>query len=333
MASTDKRGFQLEQVKIKLTDFCNLRCQKCNHWKPGRESRRDRVDSLSTEEWVDFAHQSIACGVKKVRFSGGEPTLSKNLLVLCGLFHKAGVSLSMTTNGTLIGPNLAEKLIQSGIKHFTFSVDGPNATVHDELVGVAGSFEKIESAISYIHASSEDTAISINCVLNSDNVPYMKEMIDWAAKNNVADVSFLELQVEHLNLNYEIPDCISSVTFCNLVEYGKEKEIMVSHTRYVRDQQNDLIALTDTFWREAPCSIVWNGITIFPSGDIFVCCHGKNKLLRYGNIHKKSLRKMLYDNHAQTIRDICCKPYATIPECLDCDIHLAERYYNWASSG
>lgn len=331
MVSIENHAFRLEQIKIKLTDFCNLRCHKCNHWKQGRENRRDRVDALSTEEWVDFALQSIACGVKKIRFSGGEPTLSKNLLVLCEVFRQAGVSLSMTTNGTLIGSDLAKELINSGIKHFTFSVDGPNAALHDKSVGVTGSFAKIESAISYLYDGCTNTSISINCVLNSENIPYLKAIIDWAGRNRVKDVSFLEMQIEHLDPSYEITDFISPDAFRSLVEYGREKEITISHTRYVRNQQNELITLTDVFRQQAPCAIVWNGFTIFPSGDIFVCCHGKNKLLRYGNIRRKSLRKMLYDDSAEKIRAICRQPGTIIPECMDCDIHLDERYHDWVS--
>ena len=123
--STDSRGRRLADLRISVTDRCNFRCVYC---MPKTVFGRDypfmpHDDLLSFEEIARIARLFVARGVNKIRLTGGEPLLRRNIEHLIELLAAIpGVELTLTTNGSLLAKK-AQALRQAGLKRVTVSLD------------------------------------------------------------------------------------------------------------------------------------------------------------------------------------------------------------------
>ena len=122
MTYLDSLGRPLRNLRISVTDRCNLRCQYCMPeeeyvWLP-------REDLLSFEEISVLVDVFIELGVDKLRLTGGEPLLRRDLPALVRLLSaKVGIrDLAMTTNGVLLAEQ-AQALYQAGLHRVTVSLD------------------------------------------------------------------------------------------------------------------------------------------------------------------------------------------------------------------
>ena len=122
MEVLDRLGRPLTSLRLSVTDRCNLRCQYCmpeqNYvWLP-------RADILTFEEIDTLVNVFTGVGVDKVRITGGEPLLRKNLPDLIALLARktALADLALTTNGMLLADQL-EALRAAGLPRLTVSLD------------------------------------------------------------------------------------------------------------------------------------------------------------------------------------------------------------------
>ena len=122
--SVDRRGREMRDLRISVTDRCNFRCIYCMP----REVFGDdyaflpRGELLSFEEITRVARRFVALGVRKIRITGGEPLLRKDVDRLVGMLAGLGVELTLTTNGVLL-PKLARRLKDAGLNRVTVSLD------------------------------------------------------------------------------------------------------------------------------------------------------------------------------------------------------------------
>ena len=133
---SDRRGRPLRDLRISVTDRCNFRCSYC---MPKDVFTKDypylpHAELLSFEEITRIARQFVAHGVQKIRLTGGEPLLRKNLEILieqlAGLRTPGGapLDLTLTTNGSLLRRK-ARSLKDAGLERLTVSLDGLDDTV------------------------------------------------------------------------------------------------------------------------------------------------------------------------------------------------------------
>ncbi len=127
---TDRRGRALHDLRISVTDRCNFRCGYC---MPKEIFDKDytylpHAALLTFEEITRLARQFIAHGVQKIRLTGGEPLLRKNLPQLIAqlsalrTLQGLPLDLTLTTNGALLARQ-AQALKDAGLKRVTVSLD------------------------------------------------------------------------------------------------------------------------------------------------------------------------------------------------------------------
>ena len=153
----DRRGRRLHDLRISVTDRCNFRCTYC---MPKSVFSKDyaflpHASLLSFEEIERLVRVFVAHGVEKVRLTGGEPLLRKNIErlieMLASMKTPAGepLDLTLTTNGSLLGRK-ARALGDAGLKRVTISLDALDETtfrrmndvdfpVDDVLAGIAAA--------------------------------------------------------------------------------------------------------------------------------------------------------------------------------------------------
>lgn len=118
----DGCGRRIDYLRLSVTDLCNYRCRYCMPAE-GVE-KRPHGDMLSLEELVEIARGAVACGVRKIRLTGGEPLVRRGIVDLCRrLAEIPGVEeLCLTTNASLL-PTLALPLRQAGVHRLNISLD------------------------------------------------------------------------------------------------------------------------------------------------------------------------------------------------------------------
>lgn len=178
----DTLGRGLVDLRISVTDRCNFRCQYC---MPREVFGPDFAflphdDLLSFEEITRVATVFARAGVKKLRITGGEPLLRKDLEHLIEMLaHIDGIEdIALTTNGSLLTPPRARRLKDAGLRRVTVSLDSLRDEVFMAMNDVRFPVQKVLDAI----AAADDAGLSpvkINMVvkrgMNDQDVVAMAE--------------------------------------------------------------------------------------------------------------------------------------------------------------
>ena len=151
----DLRGRQLHDLRISVTDRCNFRCTYC---MPKEIFGKDypylpQSSILSFEEIVRLARLFVAHGVEKLRLTGGEPLLRKDLERLIAMLSELKTStgnsldVTLTTNGTLLAKK-AQSLRNAGLTRLTISLDALEDAVFKKINDADHSVEEVLKGIS-----------------------------------------------------------------------------------------------------------------------------------------------------------------------------------------
>ena len=118
----DGCGRTIDYLRLSVTDLCNYRCRYC--MPADGVCKRPHADILSVEELVEIGRAAVACGVKKIRLTGGEPLVRRGILDICrGLRAIPDLEeLCLTTNGSLL-PSMAAPLWEAGVDRLNISLD------------------------------------------------------------------------------------------------------------------------------------------------------------------------------------------------------------------
>jgi GTP 3',8-cyclase len=148
----DTLGRPIRDLRVSVTDRCNFRCVYCMPKEVfGRDYQfLERRELLSFEEIDRLARGFVRHGVEKIRLTGGEPLVRRDLEQLVGMLARIdGLDLTLTTNGALL-PQKAQALRDAGLNRVTVSLDSLDDEVfcamNDVDFPVARVLEGIEAA-------------------------------------------------------------------------------------------------------------------------------------------------------------------------------------------
>lgn len=174
----DQFARRISYLRLSVTDRCDLRCSYC---MPERMTFLPRKDVLSLEELHRMALGFVARGITKIRLTGGEPLVRRDMLELVrALGRKLGdglEELTMTTNATRLA-EFADGLAEAGIKRINISLDTLDRTKFAEL----SRRDSLPQVLEGIQAGKEaGLKIKLNTValkgINEDEIP---EIVSWA---------------------------------------------------------------------------------------------------------------------------------------------------------
>lgn len=141
----DRLGRKIEYLRVSVTDRCNFKCIYCFtsqnwRWLP-------HTEILRFEEIEMIVKEASKLGIKRIRLTGGEPLLRKNIEFLIERLSRIPgiIDLSLTTNGFFL-EEFGEKLKNAGIKRINISLDTLNKEKFKKLTGIQ-AFEKVLKGI------------------------------------------------------------------------------------------------------------------------------------------------------------------------------------------
>ncbi|MBM4031654.1 MAG: radical SAM protein [Planctomycetes bacterium] len=150
---------QLRYLRVAVTSRCNLRCVYC---RP--PSGAEGGDTLSRGEIVEFVRLAVACGIEKVRVTGGEPLLRPDVVgIVGGLAAVPGLrDLGLTTNATLLA-SLARPLRDAGLRRVNIGLSAISPEVYRRITRLGS----VEQALAGLHAALDAGfhPVKVNVVL------------------------------------------------------------------------------------------------------------------------------------------------------------------------
>ncbi|MDD4487101.1 MAG: radical SAM protein [Methanothrix soehngenii] len=164
-------------IAWELTAACNLSCQYCR----ASASHEPDQGELDTDEAKRFV-ESIAPLKPMLILSGGEPLLRPDLFQIIRLAVSLGIRVSLASNGTLITPELAKEIADSGVSRVSISLDGADATMHDLGRG-QGSFKRSIRGIENLRGRVD---FQINFTVTQKNQSELIRIFDLAEKLGAA---------------------------------------------------------------------------------------------------------------------------------------------------
>ncbi len=160
-----------------LTKACNLRCVHCY-----ASADVSATDELTTVECKAVVEDLANMKVPLILFSGGEPLLRKDLFEIAEYAKDRGLKFALSTNGTLITPEVAEKIKETGFEYVGVSLDGMPET-NDKFRGVKGAFEKAFEGL--LNAKEVGLQTGIRFTVTRFNLKDVPAIIDLLAENEI----------------------------------------------------------------------------------------------------------------------------------------------------
>src|ERR1700722_6224552 len=120
-----------------VTKGCNLRCVHCRATATELSSPTD----LPTSTALGIIDQIAAAANPILVLSGGEPLYRSDIFQLARYGTDKGLRIALATNGTLVTRQVAEKIVDSGVKRVAISLDGADPLTHDTFRGIPGAFD------------------------------------------------------------------------------------------------------------------------------------------------------------------------------------------------
>ena len=186
----DQFGRSITYMRLSVTDRCNLRCRYC--MPEEGVCKKDHAEILTEEEMILAVEAAAALGITKLRITGGEPLVKKNIVSICR--RAAAVEgiheVCLTTNGILL-PQMAKELREAGVKRLNLSLDtlDPSKYAYITRIGTLDDFR--EGFHAALEAGFEK--VKINAVLiggfNDDEIVPLAEL----TKRYPVDVRFIEM--------------------------------------------------------------------------------------------------------------------------------------------
>ena len=202
---TDRLGRPLRNLRLSVTDRCNLRCQYCMPeedyvWLP-------KGDVLHFEEISTLVDVFLACGVDKIRLTGGEPLLRRDLPTLIRLIAgKPGIAdLAITTNGILLADQI-EAIRAAGMRRVTVSLDSLR---HDRFKALAryDELDRVKEGIAAAHRLFGRLKID-TVAINGVNDDELCDLIEYGRSVN-AEVRFIEYMDVGGATHWKMDDVVS----------------------------------------------------------------------------------------------------------------------------
>lgn len=294
------------RIYATINSRCNAKCLSCDYWQ------NEDNTQIPTDVFIDtlMALKKMT-GSFFVNISGGEPFLYKGIYDVLEICRDNEILVGITTNGSTITKENAEKMVKAGLFNCNISVDGSNAQTHDYLRGTEGLFDTIMESVETLEEAKlknkSDMRIIWKATVNGRNIEELPDLVRLAREKNVTGVQFQpinewtdfvakELWVNDFNLLGKV---IEELVFMKANGYpilSTEWSIRMWEYHFKKEMPENM--------KRAKCSVCYTNFMITQNGDVKMCWQDKP----IGNILNQSVEEIWKSDEANNQR-------LTIPDC------------------
>lgn len=228
----DKFGREINYMRISVTDRCNLNCIYCMP-----DKLCSPAETMSLEEIIKIAKAAASCGVKRIRFTGGEPLVRNDTVEMIRAVKKIkGIEkTALTTNGILLGKYI-DKLAKAGLDSVSISLDTLDREKYERITG-KDSLYTVTEAVKMAQALG-NIDVKINSVIlrgiNDDEICALASLADEESTS----VRFIELMPIGFGRDYSgIPQ--GDILKMLEAQYGEAVPCKESRTDLRYDSENN----------------------------------------------------------------------------------------------
>lgn len=318
-----KMGLELKEIKVHITNRCNLKCSMCGNWKDA--CKKMDMSESTLRKAID---EGILLGLKNIKFFGGEPFMHNLFAEFVNYAKKAGLHTNVFTNGTFLTEETVQSMFENGLDEIIISLDGPTSGIQDKMRGVAGTFEKIRIGLSniakYLQKNPRDFKITVNVAVTNTNYDRLPELFNFCVTNAVARIVLNPVVLTHRSPNY--------IAICS--EFDNLKLNLQQIKKYNNEIAPKLLAVADRFELDVPEGVFIFGESeeelklaeemnytekfhtntcfrpfyytiIRENGDILACNRVKDERFRpLGNINSQNLADVWNSEKYKTFREM-----------------------------
>lgn len=284
---------------------CN---QKCIHCYAANQEYAE-VNELSTEEWkkiIDICKENC---IPQLTFTGGEPTLRKDLVEL--VKYSEWFLTRLNTNGVLLTKKLCKELYEASLDSVQVTLYSNDPEIHNKLVGTK-NFDKTVQGIK--NAIEAGLNVSINtplCSLNKDYVSTLK----FAHELGITYASSSGLIVtgnakKEESISTQLSEKEITKIMKDACKYAEKQEMELSFTSpgWIKDEELRKLKL------DIPsCGACLSNMAISPDGNVVPCQSWLGKGASLGNILDTKWKKIWNSKECKQIRKNSCKTSFTCP--------------------
>ncbi len=171
------------RMDLALTYRCNNDCLHC--YAGGSRQTKE----LTTGEWKKVIKKVYSLGVPQIVFTGGEPTLRKDLPELIEYAQKKGAVTGLITNGRRFkDENYVAGLVEKGLDYTQITIESNKPEVHDKITQVKGSWEETVKGIE--NALKQNFYVSTNTTLSKYTINHVEEIVDFLHQLGIKNFGF-----------------------------------------------------------------------------------------------------------------------------------------------
>ncbi|MFB3920977.1 MAG: radical SAM protein [Terriglobia bacterium] len=157
-----------------VTKGCNLRCIHCRATATELTSPLD----LPTTKALNLIEQVSQYALPILVLSGGEPLFRTDIFQLARFATDRGLRVALATNGTLVSKEIAQKIVDSGVRRVSISLDGADAATHDAFRGIPGAFDA--ALRGFRNLKELGMSVQINTTIARHNAHQLPAVLDLA---------------------------------------------------------------------------------------------------------------------------------------------------------
>ena len=157
-----------------VTKGCNLRCIHCRATATELSSPSD----LPSGKAIEIISQIAAYASPILVLSGGEPLYRRDIFDLAHIASERGLRVALATNGTMVTKEVARKIVDSGVRRVSISLDGADALTHDTFRGIPGAFDAAVYGLR--HLKELGMSVQINMTIARHNARQLPAVLELA---------------------------------------------------------------------------------------------------------------------------------------------------------
>ena len=274
------------RIDLEPNNTCNLRCRHCQvtHWSK-------KAVHLDLPGFTGILAQLP--GLLSIKLQGmGEPLLNRDLVAMLREGERRGISMQFISNGTVLDPATAQRLLELERSHICFSLDGASAQTF-ESIRTGASFEKVLANIRELtrrRGGRSYPLISVTTVVTGTNLHEVPPLVRLAK----------ELGVDGINLqtaltNWGKPELDQYNDSIRVTPGSPEaEELFLEAGRIAAEIGIELNVWREDFYsREHKCPWPWKRAFVAANGDVVPCCIlADSDTINMGNLFKKSFAEI-----------------------------------------
>ena len=292
-AAEQDRGWRVSapvSLLAEVTQRCPLQCPYCSN---PLELEKAGVE-LDTETWLRVLGEAAGLGVLQVSFSGGEPTLRRDLAELVARAAGLGLYSNLITAGVLLDEARLQSLIDAGLDHVQLSIQDAGAANADRIAGYRDGHAKKLRFAEMVRAAG--VPLTVNAVVHRQNVDNLEQIIELAVASGARRLEVAHVQYYGwalLNRAALMPTREQTERSVAVIEAAKERLKGVLAFDYV---------VPDYYAQyPKPCMGGWakQNLNVTPSGRVLPC-HAAETIttLTFDNVKERPLREIWYEGEA-----------------------------------